>query len=134
MTIDDIQRLIQRLEGSSITSFVHEDASYSLSLEFGAIDATLEVATPVLLAPPISIEQCTDIKSPAMGIFYHHHPFTEGMTDLSGHSVTPDMIIGYVVVDTQAIPIYPPTSGTLKSYSIGTAHVVGYGDIIATLF
>lgn len=133
MTIDDIELLIQRLQGSSIRSLTVEDEHYSLSLEFGTATPPLSVAEPVLAAPANTLQEGTVIESPEMGVFYHQHPFTGATTDLCGQQVTPDMIIGYVVVETTIVPVYPSTSGTLKSYSVSNAHVVGYGDIVAIL-
>ena len=133
MTIDDIELLIQRLQGSSIRSLTVEDDHYSLSLEFGSATTTVSVAEPPLAAPAKTLEQGTVIESPEMGVFYHQHPFTGATADLCGQQVTPDMIIGYVVVETTTVPVYPSTSGTLKSYSVSNAHVVGYADIVAIL-
>ncbi|MEB0205995.1 hypothetical protein [Pseudomonas sp. CCC3.1] len=133
MTIDEIELLIQRLQGSSIRSLTVEDEHYSLSLEFGTVDTTVNVADHVLATPANTLEQGTVIESPEMGVFYHQHPFTESTTDLCGQQLTPDIIIGYVIVETTVIPIYPTTSGTLKGYSIDNAQVVGYGDVVATL-
>lgn len=133
MTIDDIELLIQRLQGSSIRSLTVEDERYSLSLEFGSATTTVSVAEPALAAPAKTLQEGTVIESPEMGVFYHQHPFAGAKTDLCGQQVTPDMIIGYVVVETTIVPVYPSTSGTLKSYSVSNAHVVGYGDIVAIL-
>ncbi|WP_278940946.1 hypothetical protein [Pseudomonas helleri] len=133
MTIDEIELLIQRLQGSSIHSFTIEDEHYSLSLEFGSATTTVSVAEPALTAPANTLQEGAVIESPDMGVFYHQHPFTGVTTDLCGQQVTPDMIIGYVVVETTIVPVYPSTSGTLKSYSVSNAHVVGYADIVAIL-
>lgn len=133
MTIDEIELLIQRLQGSSIRSLTVEDERYSLSLEFGSATTTVSVAEPALAAPANTLQEGTVIESPEMGVFYHQHPFTGVTTDLCGQQVTPDMIIGYVVVETTIVAVYPSTSGTLKSYSVSNAHVVGYADIVAIL-
>lgn len=68
------------------------------------------------------------VKSPAMGIFHHQHPFAPGTAIETGTWVTEGALIGYIEVPGSVISVLAKTAGILADYLTADARVVGYSD------
>jgi Biotin carboxyl carrier protein len=135
MNVQDIERLVHRLEAGRITEcdFDNGDGS-TLLLRFepaaSSIDAPAKLP-PVagLPAPPIA----KMLVAPRFGHFLHRHPFSDvGRVEL-GCVVAVGDIVGFIHAGDLLVPVCSSHAGIVSRILIDKQTLVGYGQTLATV-
>jgi biotin carboxyl carrier protein len=132
MTLDDIDRILTRLETTDITECVIEHDAETLRVRFDRTAASVlgvvhASATAVAVEP-----ETVGVKTPATGFFRHAHPLVVSEPD-SGCAVRCGQHLGYVELDSVFCAIVAPADGTPKAILIDEGELVGYGQTVVEL-
>lgn len=103
------------------------------SVEFNSTACPAPASLPISrgeieLAATTEKQSDVIVKSPAMGIFHHQHPFAPGTAIETGKWVEEGALIGYIEVPGSVISVVAKTAGIIANFLTADAQVVGYSD------
>lgn len=133
MTLDDISKVLARLERTDVTECEIQAGVQSFRVKFARGSEPVSAGFPVAAqedrtttTPPSSVA----IVAPAAGHFRSTHPLSaSNITD--GMAVRRGDAIGYIEVDSVFCAVTAPGSGCLQSFSVEEGQLTGFGDAVA---
>ncbi|MGF6767957.1 biotin carboxyl carrier protein [Paraburkholderia sp. GAS199] len=135
MTLDDIDRILTRLDATDVTECVIENGSETLRVKFDR--ATDRVSDAIQTKPAaVAVEARTAVaNAPASGLFRSVHPLVhEDKGDGSATcAVRAGQHVGYVEVDSIFCAILAPADGIRKTVLVDEGELIGYGQTIVEL-
>lgn len=135
MTLDDIDRILTRLEATDLTECVIESGTETLRVKFDR--AAAPVSSAVQASPAaVAVEPATTTaNAPATGLFRRAHPLINDETGEDGAkcAVRAGQHVGYVEFDSIFCAILAPADGIRKTVLVDEGELIGYGQTVVEL-
>jgi len=127
MTLDDIGRIVARLETTEVTECVIEHGDERLRIRLARGSESVREAEPVSVRPETVI-----VKTSTFGTFRRTHPLAV-VEQTVGSPVQCGEHLGYLEIDSVLCAIVAPTDGILQRNLLQGGELVGYGQPVAEL-
>lgn len=135
MTIDDIARIIARLEKTDVTECVVEHGTETLCIKFDRTTKFVSDAGPrsstSASAAAVGPETLS-LKTPGTGFFRHEHPLAVGGLP-AGTFARSGQHVGYVEVDSVFCAVVTPVDGIPQRSLVAEGELVGFGQTVCEL-
>lgn len=134
ITAGELQRVVQRLQGSDVTYFECEGPQGVFRLRFSRQCGTQARSggdvSPTVQAPLGAGEASTSLKSPGIGFFCVKHPLTGLEAIREGEGVKKGQILAFLRAGEVLTPVLSDRDAPAIRQVAAEGALVGYGEVL----